>query len=629
MRKIKFKVILFLFTIIFGLLFPYNPAFAAYYNVFELDRSIQTNSQFGNFACTVTTAQVSNRISATVNIVGDLTGFNRVGWKLSHNSSDDEDTSDVIDLSSTFPKSHTFNTTITGNTVYATSVTFYSDPANRQAIDCFATFTTNPTPPDTQATLLGRVVKNSPDTQSCSENRFGYGNNCGNTNCHGDPNYTITWSQGGNSQITGNNDCSSQGGQNRPRYTFEWTSNPTGDRNGRLINAQINFSDSNVFLTGWGFSVSDSAGNTYPGSNQGSYFSSPGPNQEIQVKVFRDGDFRWNHLWFYYKELNQASCQSISLSKETLYTGEQFTGNISMKNEGTKIWDSGANYRLGSQNPQDNLSWGFNRVNLPYSINPGQGVNFSFNGAAPTTPGTYNFDWQMLQDGVSWFGQKCSAKITVISPPVINSPPNITSLQVTNSNSSQTGGFIGTDKVSGLQSNEGGSNWLNPMNITLNATASGAGNSINKYFVAFYDKKEGTSTIQSAYPNIIDNIANSDPNAQLKTLLNNDHSAGFLLAYDPGSNPPSTGKHYVWDPSLNSSNKWVDITNSLTGYSICGFTSGNKDCINKLYYTVKPINSAPTWWVALFKNFGSKTMYTAGYVLDSNGLSAYQADINP
>lgn len=620
MRKIKFRIILFLFTIIFGLLFLYNPASAAYYNVFDLDHSIQTNSQFGNFACTVTTTQAGNTIQATVNIVGDITGFNRIGWKLSHNNNNDEDISDVIDTNTTFPKSRSFNTTIAGNTVYATTVTFYSNPASRQAIDCSTTFTTDPTPPDTTATLLGRVIKNSSDTQSCNENRFYFGDNCGNSSCQGIPNYTITWSQNNRSQSTGNNSCSAQGTQNQPRYTFENTSNPEGDKNGRLTSAQINFSDPNVFLTGWGFAVTDPAGNIYPGSSQGSYFSSPGPIQTIQVKVFRDGEFKFNHLWFYYKELNQASCQSISLSKTTLLVGEQFTGNITMKNEGSKPWSPGANYRLGSQNPQDNLSWGFNRVNLPYSVSPAQGVNFSFNGAAPTTPGVYNFDWQMVQDGVGWFGQKCTTKVTVVSP------PSISSLQVTNSDSNQTvdstgARFTGTPKVSGLQNSEGGSNWNNPMNITLNATAIGAGNSIKQYFVAFYDKKEGTSAIQSAYSSIIAGPTNSDPNVQLKSLLIAHPDAGFLLAYDA-----TTSKSYVWDPTSGNSNKWVDISGYVSnGWPVCA----SLPCTNtNTYYIAYPVSTG-VWKIRLFSIFGGKTMYTAGYVTDTNGLSAYQADINP
>ncbi len=221
--------------------------------------------------------------------------------------------------------------------------------------------------------------------------------------------------------------------------------------------------------------------------------------------------------------------------------------------------------------------------------------------------------------------------------------PTISSLQVSNSNSTQTiNSFSGDSKVSGLQGSEGGSNWLNPMNITLNATAwngDDSGNSIKQYFVAFYDKKEGTSTIQPAYTSIISNPSISEPNPNLKNLLINYPDAGFLLAYNPGNNPPTTGKHYLWDPTSSNTNKWVDITGLIAnGLSVCGFTDGVKDCDNKLYYTVFPGNtlgtpSNPTlphsWDILLYKKFGGKSMYTGGYVTDNNGLTTYQTDINP
>jgi hypothetical protein len=61
-------------------------------------------------------------------------------------------------------------------------------------------------------------------------------------------------------------------------------------------------------------------------------------------------------------------------------------------------------FRLGSQNPQDNNNWGFNRVDLTDIVVQGQAHTFSFSITAPTTAGTYNFQWRMVQEGVRWFG---------------------------------------------------------------------------------------------------------------------------------------------------------------------------------------------------------------------------------
>ena len=84
--------------------------------------------------------------------------------------------------------------------------------------------------------------------------------------------------------------------------------------------------------------------------------------------------------------------------------GGNFTVSITMQNTGSTTWTSDDLYRLGSQSPQDNTTWGFNRVELPNSVAPGDTVTFVFECTAPATLGTYDFQWRMVQDGVEWFG---------------------------------------------------------------------------------------------------------------------------------------------------------------------------------------------------------------------------------
>lgn len=96
--------------------------------------------------------------------------------------------------------------------------------------------------------------------------------------------------------------------------------------------------------------------------------------------------------------------------------GQSFTATITLKNIGTTTWtNNGATpYKLGSQSPQDNTTWGFNRVLLPASpVAPGQYLTLSFTATAPTTPGAYTFAWQMVQEGVHWFGQPFTLTINV------------------------------------------------------------------------------------------------------------------------------------------------------------------------------------------------------------------------
>jgi hypothetical protein len=99
----------------------------------------------------------------------------------------------------------------------------------------------------------------------------------------------------------------------------------------------------------------------------------------------------------------QFGSQSVPAS---LVAGAPATVSVTMRNTGTTTWTAAAGYRLGSQNPQDNATWGFGRVDLAPgdAIAPGGQKVFTFTITAPTTPGSYPFQWRMLREGVGWFG---------------------------------------------------------------------------------------------------------------------------------------------------------------------------------------------------------------------------------
>jgi hypothetical protein len=100
--------------------------------------------------------------------------------------------------------------------------------------------------------------------------------------------------------------------------------------------------------------------------------------------------------------------------------GQLFLVSVTVRNDGNEAWTAGDQFKLGSQNPQDNTLWGFNRVNLAAydTILPGQQKTFTFNATAPSTPGTYGFQWRMVQELITWFGgYSTNVNITVGSPP--------------------------------------------------------------------------------------------------------------------------------------------------------------------------------------------------------------------
>ena len=91
-----------------------------------------------------------------------------------------------------------------------------------------------------------------------------------------------------------------------------------------------------------------------------------------------------------------------------MIVGQNYIVSLTFKNIGSSTWTSANLYRLGSQNPQDNGTWNNGRVELSKSVGPQEGTQeeytFTFNIRAPATPGTYDFRWRMVRDGVEWFG---------------------------------------------------------------------------------------------------------------------------------------------------------------------------------------------------------------------------------
>lgn len=99
--------------------------------------------------------------------------------------------------------------------------------------------------------------------------------------------------------------------------------------------------------------------------------------------------------------LSQFSSQSVP---STMIAGHSYPVRVVLRNNGSKTWWPSSGYRLGSQNPQDNTRWGMHRVALPGGVAPGQYATFDFTVTAPSTPGSYPFQWRMVQDNVEWFG---------------------------------------------------------------------------------------------------------------------------------------------------------------------------------------------------------------------------------
>lgn len=113
---------------------------------------------------------------------------------------------------------------------------------------------------------------------------------------------------------------------------------------------------------------------------------------------------------------NNAEIVSQSIPAE-MVPGQTYNIGIRVRNTGNTTWSAESNYRLGSQNPENNTLWGPNRAYPSTAIAPNQEHTFSFPVVAPAT-GTYNMQWRMLREAVEWFGPTSNQLVTV-SPQII------------------------------------------------------------------------------------------------------------------------------------------------------------------------------------------------------------------
>jgi hypothetical protein len=102
----------------------------------------------------------------------------------------------------------------------------------------------------------------------------------------------------------------------------------------------------------------------------------------------------------------------------TMVTNRVYDVSVMMKNTGTLKWTSSGAYRLGVIGGD---YWGIGRVELPYStVGTDSTPTFKFQVRAPSIPGTYTFQWRMVQDGVEWFGVPTTAETVTVRDPINN-----------------------------------------------------------------------------------------------------------------------------------------------------------------------------------------------------------------
>lgn len=102
---------------------------------------------------------------------------------------------------------------------------------------------------------------------------------------------------------------------------------------------------------------------------------------------------------------------------------------ITLRDRGV-VWSEGKAFRLGAVGESDPFTT-VTRQTIAGEVAPGQAYTWTFNLTAPTTPGNYITDWQMVRDGVAWFGATVTRTINVGGAPDTEPPTVPTNLLAT------------------------------------------------------------------------------------------------------------------------------------------------------------------------------------------------------
>ncbi len=192
------------------------------------------------------------------------------------------------------------------------------------------------------------------------------------------------------------------------------------------------------------------------------------------------------------------------------------TANISFtyKNNGATTWSPAGIYELGSQNPQDNTTWGNSRVPMTAgsSIIPGKSYTFYATITAPLVGGIYNYQWQMLQ-----------SKITIPSTGLVSywKMDETTGTAVADSKGTSTGTATGTTIVPGIFNNarsfNGTSDYIST-NYSSNFDVAPSGLSVGMWI-------KPTTTLQAGLPG-------GDPYKVFASSYDCSVNKGWNVAYD-------------------------------------------------------------------------------------------------
>ena len=96
--------------------------------------------------------------------------------------------------------------------------------------------------------------------------------------------------------------------------------------------------------------------------------------------------------------------------------GGEYTVMVQFKNLGKTTWSATNGFMLMSQSPANNRTWGTDRVKLDgnQTVPPGEVATIRFKITAPLRAGEYDFQWQLYQDKLGFFGERTPNQRVVV-----------------------------------------------------------------------------------------------------------------------------------------------------------------------------------------------------------------------
>jgi hypothetical protein len=117
--------------------------------------------------------------------------------------------------------------------------------------------------------------------------------------------------------------------------------------------------------------------------------------------------------------IDDAELEYVAFSPPTVTASRsKFSISVTARNIGSTTWNAAGPtaYRLGSQLPQDNSTWGVQRAELTKDVAPRQKAVFDVAVTAPDLVGPVEMGWRMVHELVRWFGQTVQASVSVGEP---------------------------------------------------------------------------------------------------------------------------------------------------------------------------------------------------------------------